>query len=305
MKAAQVPYGAAVLMLGLAGFFPLLPTQAIPTFEEQVFRGTLLFQQGRWEEAARQWRAALKLDPNRADLQAQLGMAYYFGGELSAAISTFRKALRLNPQQLDAAYGLGLALYEKGDLDGAIKAFRTASRLNPAAYYNLGNTLEAKGEKAAALEAYRNYLAARPKGPEVRALGLAVKNGQLPTPAAGTAQEHFERGQLFLEQRDAEGAIREFLFALRLKPRYAEASNGLGLAFRMKGDLDEAMAAWETALRLDAKFAAPLRYLAEAWEERGDLARAALAYDRYLLLLPGAPDAKEVQEKIAELRKKQ
>jgi protein O-GlcNAc transferase len=94
----------------------------------------------------------------------------------------------------------------------------------------------------------------------------------------------------------------EFLVALRLKPNYVEACNSLGLAFRLKGDLDEAIAGYKMAIRLDARFAAAHRNLAQAFEEKGDPMMAAQAYDRYLLLMPGAADAAEVRDKIAKLR---
>jgi superkiller protein 3 len=203
---------------------------------------------------------------------------------------------------VDAAYGLGLALHENGDLDGAVSAFRTSSRLNPMAYYNLGNVLEQKGDYAGAVEAYQGFLAAAPEVPEAPALNAALSQGAKPTPAAGTAEEHFQRGQALLDKKDADGAVREFLATLRLKPSHVEACNSLGLAFRAKGELDEAIAAYVRAIHLNAKFAATHRNLAKAFEEKGDTVRASLAYDRYLLLMPGAPDAAEVREKIAKLR---
>ncbi len=90
---------------------------------------------------------------------------------------------------------------------------------------------------------------------------------------------------------------------MRLKPNYAEACNLLGEAFRLKGDLDEAMAGYMMALRLDPKFGAVHRNMGRAFEETDNLQAAALAYDRYLILVPGAADASEIRDKIAELRR--
>jgi tetratricopeptide (TPR) repeat protein len=282
---------------------PLLAVaQSSGAADEHVRRGEALLSQGNWEDAIKELSTALRLDSNRADARANLGMAHYFTGNITAAISEFEAALRINPERVDAAHGLGLALYEKGDLDGAIAAFRVSSRLNSAAYYNLGNALEQKGDHAGAIEAYKNYLAAKPQTPGTATLSNAVSKGTGPTAAAGTAREHFRRGQELLDKKDASGAVSEFLAALRLKPNYVEASNGLGLAFRLDGELDEAIAAYRTAIHLDSKFAAAHRNLAQALEEKGDFAQAALAYDRYLLLVPGAPDAAQVRDKIAQLR---
>jgi tetratricopeptide (TPR) repeat protein len=123
-----------------------------------------------------------------------------------------------------------------------------------------------------------------------------------PTPAAGTPQELLQRGHDLIEKKDAPRAVAAFLAALRLKPNSPEASNGLGLAFRAGGNLEEAIAAYHMALRLDPKFGAVHRNLAQAFEEKGERLLAAQAYDRYLLLVPGAGDAAEVRAKIAQLR---
>jgi tetratricopeptide (TPR) repeat protein len=295
------------LLLPWCGLFVSIPwhatAQSSGKIEEHVARGEMLFSQGNWDGAVKELRAAARLDPHRADIRANLGMAYYFKNDLSAAVTEFQTALRMDPERMDAAYGLGLTLYETGDLPGAIAAFQTAARLNPTAYFNLGNTLEQHGDGANALEAYRGYIAAAPQTPEAAVLREAVQAGNIPTPVAGTAREHFLRGQALLEKKDAGAAAIEFLMALRLKPNYAEASNGLGLAFRLNGELAEAIAGYKMAIRLDPRFGPAHRNLAQAFEEQGDRAQAAQAYDRYLLLVPGAADAAEVREKIAQLRK--
>jgi tetratricopeptide (TPR) repeat protein len=229
-------------------------------------------------------------------------MAYYFKGDSKAAIAEFQTAVRIDQERVDAVHGLGLALYDQGDLEGAISAFQISSRQNPTAYYNLGNTLERKGRQEKALEAYQSYLATAPPTPENAVLSEAVKQAAFPTPAAGTPQEFLQRGQDFLEKKDARGAIAAFHTALLLKPNSVEASNGLGLAFRAGGDLDEAIAAYQMALRLDSKFGAVHRNLAQAFEDKGARVLAAQAYDRYLLLVPGAADAAEIRAKIAQLR---
>ncbi len=286
----------------LVGIPQYTAAQTSGKVEEHVTRGEMLFSQGNWEGAVKELNSATRLDPHRADIRANLGMAYYFKNDLPAAVTEFQTALRMDPERMDAAYGLGLTLYEIGDLPGAITAFRTAARLNPTAYFNLGNALEQQGDDTNALEAYKGYVTAVPQAPEAAVLREAVLAGRMPTPVAGTARDHFLRGQTFLEKKDA-AAASEFLMALRLKPNYAEASNGLGLAFRLNGELEEAIAGYKMAIHLDPKFGLAHRNLAQAFEEQGNRAQAAQAYDRYLLLVPGAADAAEIREKIAQLRK--
>jgi tetratricopeptide (TPR) repeat protein len=290
---------SACIVLG----FPLLAaTQSTPRVPEQTQKGERLLSQGQWEEAMKEFHASLQIEPNRPDTHANLGMAYYFNGDSASAIPEFQEALRLDQDRVDALHGLGLALYDQGDFAGAITAFRSSSQQNPVAYYNLGNALEQKGEYGEALEAYKQYLSSTPPSPETALLENAVRKNVFPTPAAGTALDHFRRGQSLLEKKDATGAISAFLFALRLKPNYVDASNHLGLAFRAAGNLEEAIAAYQTAIRLNVKFSTAYRNLAQAFEEKGDRSAAALGYDRYLLLAPSATDAAEIRAKIAQLR---
>lgn len=282
--------------------FPLLEAQMREEPSDHAQRGAIFLSQGRWEEAITELKAALKVNSNLAEVHANLGMAYYFKGESPAAVSAFQTAIHLDRERVDAAHGLGLAWYDQGNFEEAASAFRTSSQQNPAAYYNLGNSLELQGRKNEALDSYQQYIEAAPPSPETTRLREAINNKIFPTPAGGTAQEHLRRGQSLLTNKDANGAIIEFLAALRLKPNSAETSNALGLAFRAAGNLDEASAAYQTAIRLDAKFSVAYRNLAQAFEEKGDLSAAAQGYDRYLLLTPGAADAAAIREKIAKLR---
>jgi tetratricopeptide (TPR) repeat protein len=290
------------LNVALLGFSSIATAQSRNSVEGHIERGELLFSQSNWEGAIKELSTALRLDPGRTEARTNLGMAYYFKGEVSTAVPEFREVLRTDPQRGDAAYGLGLALSETGDLDGAVAAFRTAAQVNPLANYNLGNALEQKGDRTGALEVYQKYLEVASQTPETVGLEAAVRTGTVPTPAAGTARDHLQRGQALLEKKDGGGAIVEFLIALRLKPNYVEACNSLGQAFRLKGDLDEAIAGYKMAIRLDARFSTAHRNLGQAFEEKGDTMLAAQAYDRYLLLAPGAPDAAVVRDKIAKLR---
>ncbi|MBI3248922.1 MAG: tetratricopeptide repeat protein [Deltaproteobacteria bacterium] len=264
--------------------------------------GAMLLSQGQWAEAIKELTRAVSREPNRSDLHANLGMAHYFKGDSAAAVPEFQTAVKLDRERPDALHGLGLALYERGDFAAAADAFRASSQQNSAAFYNLGNALEHQGDRDGASAAYARYLAAAPPSPETVALGDALQQRTFPTPAAGTAQEHFRRGQARLDEKDGVKAIVAFLAALRLKPNYVEASNGLGLAFRAAGNLDEAIAAYQTAIRLNIRYSPAYRNLAQAFEEKGDRAAAAQGYARYLLITPGATDAAEIRERIERLR---
>ena len=204
---------------------PGLPSHPNAAVQEHMRRGNDAMSRGHWEAAVGAYTKALRIDPELVEAQTNMGMAHYFHRNIPAAVGALEQALDMQPDRIDAAHGLGLALYDGGDLDGAIEAFRKATRLNAQAYYNLGNALEQRGDIEGARDAYRHYLATQPSGAEAAALLQALESGSSPTPAAGSAQDHFQRGVDLLAQNDAAAAGSAFLTAMRLKPNYVEACN--------------------------------------------------------------------------------
>ena len=117
----------------------------------------VLIPQQKWADTETAARGALRLDPNNDLAHNNLGVALGSKGDLDNAISEFREAIRLNPNYEVAHDNLGVALGIKGDVDSAIAEYREAIRLNPnfeVAHYNLGVALERKGDKAGAMAEY-------------------------------------------------------------------------------------------------------------------------------------------------------
>jgi tetratricopeptide (TPR) repeat protein len=87
-------------------------------------------------------------------------------------------------------------------------------------------------------------------------------------------------------------------------PFHAQQDIDVGEFYLHKGDLDAAITRFEDAIRLRANFAKPRILLAETYEKKGDKSEAVRYYKEYLQVLPNAPDAKRVQQKIDKLSKK-
>jgi tetratricopeptide (TPR) repeat protein len=84
------------------------------------------------------------------------------------------------------------------------------------------------------------------------------------------------------------GRLRE---ALRLNPRYPDAHNSMGVAFRKLDRFDEAITHYQEAIRLMPDFAAAHNNLGAALYLQGRPAEAAVHYRRALALNPRYPDA--------------
>ncbi len=111
---------------------------------QNAARGAELRKKGQYAEAEQEYRAALLLDSQNADLYVSLAYVLAKEERWDDAEAAAREALRLNPE-VDAAHnnlGVILAFGHKGDWDGAISEYREALRLDPnnaEAHYNLGN----------------------------------------------------------------------------------------------------------------------------------------------------------------------
>jgi len=65
------------------------------------------------------------------------------------------------------------------------------------------------------------------------------------------ANEAFELGVKYLDNRDLDNALVAFSEAVRVDPKFAQAYNGRGVVFALKGQNDKALADFSEAIRLD------------------------------------------------------
>jgi tetratricopeptide (TPR) repeat protein len=118
-----------------------------------VARGAELYRKRQYAEAEAEYRAAVHLDPQNADLHVALSRALNSQRKPDEGMAEAREALRLNPGGDMGHYSLGNSLRDKGDVDGAIVEYREALRLKPnndLAHANLRIALGKKGDWAGA-----------------------------------------------------------------------------------------------------------------------------------------------------------
>jgi tetratricopeptide (TPR) repeat protein len=73
------------------------------------------------------YRSAVAANPTSAEAHCNLGMGYYGDKRYEEAIKEFEAALKLDRNFLDAHYGLALALKASGEKKEAIAAFEKAA----------------------------------------------------------------------------------------------------------------------------------------------------------------------------------
>lgn len=147
----------------------------------RVNLGETLAQSIRWAEAAAQFEAALKSQPNYVKAQYDLGLARLELGETAEACAHLETALRLNPALTEAHYNLANTLVGLGRLPEAIGHYREAVRLAPGhadAHFNLGNALMQSDRPAEAAVEYEAVLRLFPDDADA-ARNLAAAREQL------------------------------------------------------------------------------------------------------------------------------
>jgi tetratricopeptide (TPR) repeat protein len=149
----------------------------------------ILREQGQYEAALEQARAALVRDPKSSGALLEVGRVYRARGELDVADLVFGRALHLDEKSPRPHNELGLTALARGDTQLAFEHFEAALKADkgfaPARLNRASVLLRAGDYKAAEVE-YRQVLAEEPGHDDAR-VGLAIalrgegKNGEAAT----------------------------------------------------------------------------------------------------------------------------
>ncbi len=84
-------------------------------------------------------------------------------------------------------------------------------------------------------------------------------------------------------------------------PYHAEKAIEIGRYYMKKGNYDAAIERFQDAAHYKPNFAQPYLLLGDAYEKKGEKGEAVKAYQKYLEILPSAPDVGKVRKRIAKL----
>lgn len=134
--------------------------------------GRALADEGRLEEADREFREALRIKPRHTESHFNLGLVAYQRGRDAEAIEHYTAALEIDPSYARAHNNLAAALVRQGRHEEAIHHFRETVRLDPyhtRAHFNLALLLEGRERFEEARSHYAAVLRLRPGDAEARA----------------------------------------------------------------------------------------------------------------------------------------
>jgi tetratricopeptide (TPR) repeat protein len=134
-----------------------LASACLPAKAESLNRAANLFQQGRYEEAAVEYRRASTLDPSWAAPQLGLGNALRALGDRGSALLAYEKAVELAPDSPDAQVALAGLLLEArrwADSERQLRAAVTELPNDGRLHAMLGFALFQEGRRSEALCAF-------------------------------------------------------------------------------------------------------------------------------------------------------
>jgi tetratricopeptide (TPR) repeat protein len=221
-----------------------------------------------WQNNETLWVNVIENYPNAHVAHNRLGIAYFDQDRLDEAIKEYKEAIKLNPEYLQAYSNLGLAYLNLGMFDTAIKEFKAALKLKPdnpmvyKAYNNLGNAYFELGRFDSAIENYMAALRLKPGSSKLYYnLGLTyIRNDQLDEAIKNfqTAirlkpkflDAHRKLGAVYQKKGLLNKALKEYNEVLKLEPDRADVYNKLGVIYTELGSFDKAILAFQKALRL-------------------------------------------------------
>jgi protein O-GlcNAc transferase len=240
--------------------------QQKPTAEAIALLGSLLLATHRVQQAVDRLHAAAELAPDRPEILSTYALALQHRGDYELAESNYRAALKLNPNFAEVRCNLGYLLILRRLLPEALAELKIAVELRPQypqAHHNLALAYTGLGQIDAALASYRTALEQDPRRPDTwEALGRVLLDMRQFKAAVDAftklialkpnAQAYILIGIAHAGLEDMEGSIAAVRKAVELAPLSTDTHDALGGELQWAGQLDEAMAELRRALELDA-----------------------------------------------------
>jgi putative PEP-CTERM system TPR-repeat lipoprotein len=254
-----------------------------------TFKGELLRNQQKPEEAMAAFKEVLKLDPSNRNANLESAYLDIVAGKFDAAQAAIDAARKGGPKNITVLYMQSVLDFSRGNYKAAHETLQAVQKVAPdhlpstllagATDYHLGNLKQAQ-------LALRKYLDAIPANPYARKLLVAtqLRSGE-PGEAMATLGPVLKdkvtdasllemAGEAATQLRQPEKAVAYLEQAIALAPERAQLHMALGQARLAQGDRTHALSELDRAVELDSKSLPPLAALARTHMELGNADKA-------------------------------
>ena len=231
----------------------------------QLNLGNALGRCGRLQEAAEQYRCALRIKPQFAEAHSNLSEVLLELGELDCALVSGERAVAINPLWAEAHEKLAQIRLRLGQYESAVSDCQRALALKPAltdAHNTLGSALLNLGRHQDAIGSFLRAIHQRPD----------------------FAAAHLNLASVHRSYGNVEQAEIGYRRALEIDPQLITARTELATALRFQRRTQESEACCWRALELDPKCAPALVVLAELRADEGRFVEAEELYRRAIAL---------------------
>jgi Flp pilus assembly protein TadD len=239
----------------LAGAIPLL-TEAVEEEPEDAERretlAKILYQEGRYPEAAAAATRAIELAPDGVEARMVLYSVHVAQGDFDEAQTTLEAAQAIAPGDIQILQQLAYLAGETGDQAEAITVHEQITQVDPdntEAWMALGDLYAATGDTGKSEQAYQQVVALDPSNAHQIFFNLGALTMNKPNRSESETQQ----------------AISAFRKAVEIKPDYAQAYKQLAFALLGVGDRQGAGESLAQYVKLapDAADAAQMQKLVE------------------------------------------
>jgi tetratricopeptide (TPR) repeat protein len=172
--------------------------------DAHFYLGLAADARGDKQEAASQYQAALKNDPNDSNLYYKLGLMLDKAGKFDGAVAYLQKSVELDPSNTIARFNLGVVLMQQSNYGRGLRELGEVLRIHPhdaATHFVVGFAYLYTRRIDEAVASFRQGLRYKPDD----------------------AEAHYGLGSALSIQHKREDAVAELREALRLQPNYPEA----------------------------------------------------------------------------------
>lgn len=234
---------------------PVAPSGGVAQIAQVFQDGQDALTHGRLDEAERDFRQVLKLNPQLGGAYANLGVVYIRRKQWTQALESLRNAEHLLPQVAGIRLNIGLVYYRQNEFLKAIPPFESVVRDQPDAlqprhllglcyffterWADAANTLEPLWTQESGQLSYLYVLSiaahkSHKKELDQRATAQLIKTGE------GSPEFHLFMGKAHLNLEQYDMALADFQAAAEANPKLTFVHFNLGLTYLKKQDYEHA-----------------------------------------------------------------